>query len=882
MRKKHWKALLRGLIAPAFVLTLAILLPHKALAVDAPHWTETFTGGFNMDGKTWYDQLWTKSGSSWDPCFDTGLQYETMHYITSYDGGATWPGDTGYIYCHPGMVLSPNVDINNRIALLRFGGQLQGGVMYYSDSVWIDTTAPTVNWGPVMSNDSGTTPYRASNGSYWYKRGDVVKITACYHQGGVGLGNTDIVALNPSFEGFDIGRNVYSGNGYASLAGGYFSQYTVDKSADSGNHDAQVIVRTRSTADAAYNVYLSAESNLGHKYDAGTSTWFGVDGQPPTISTSNTYGSGTVNVSTYDNGVSIGSQIGSSLKTVRWMRGQHSAGDFHGGSTGNALAGGPASFTVTDSDWYTIYAVDNVGNETVKQLYVMVDTTPPTMTFSPDSATWTNQNVTVAMIPYDAQSGANYFKYRVTSDGGKTWSDWSAPIKGGATGYTTFSKEGVFSIQTYEVDNAGNAGYARSGTYEIDKTPPTCTPSSSSNSWKTGASPVTLTFSDNLSGVASQEYSWSQSQTGAGNWQAYTDGTQLMPPGDGIWYLWWKATDNAGNVGTGTFGPYTKDADLAVDIQTPNAGYLTNEDVITSVRVADSSAVPVLPDDSAVLTFTVKSPDGSVYTTQSKAVVCPTMDNNLLSIRWHTPSSPGSYTMTATLIAANVTARSGWTDTLIWQIKAPSENAPPQAMLTDTRPSWFSIQTPNPCCYSSALSWSDWIYSGGAFQKRTYTAALNASLSVTPTKTTDGTNRIVTATQDAGGNWTMKSGYGISESVTSGVSLASPTGSTVDATSATAAQLTEGRYPEFNYDYAGFFRLFDSTGNGGFQLKANPYSQYGYRTHYVPVWFPDGAYTALATVSQAWTPAGMLGKDATGTIQIQGALPNDWYVKAYQ
>ena len=82
--------------------------------------------------------------------------------------------------------------------------------------------------------------------------------------------------------------------------------------------------------------------------------------------------------------------------------------------------------------------------------------------------------------------------------------------------------------------------------------------------------------------------------------------------------------------------------------------------------------------------------------------------------------------------------------------------------------------------------------------------------------------------------------------------------------------------------YAGYFRLFDSTGSGCFQLKVNPYSQYGYRTHYIPVWFPDGPYTALATVSQAWTPAGMLGRDTTGTVQIQGALPDDWYVRVYQ
>lgn len=127
----------------------------------------------------------------------------------------------------------------------------------------------------------------------------------------------------------------------------------------------------------------------------------------------------------------------------------------------------------------------------------------------------------------------------------------------------------------------------------------------------------------------------------------------------------------------------------------------------------------------------------------------------------------------------------------------------------------------------------------------------------------------------------MKSGYGINESVTSGISLSSPTGSTIDGSSSTSAQLTEGRYPEFDYYYAGYFRLFDNTGNGGFHLKNNPYSQYGFKTHYIPIGYPDGAYTALATVSQAWTPAGMIECDATGTIQIQGALPNDWYVKFY-
>ncbi|MFT9057302.1 MAG: hypothetical protein ABF449_11945 [Ethanoligenens sp.] len=505
-------------------------------------------------------------------------------------------------------------------------------------------------------------------------------------------------------------------------------------------------------------------------------------------------------------------------------------------------------------------------------------TAPQIVFLSGKSGGWSNQNTAFTLSgSTDAGSGFDHYEYSI--DGG-AWARYSGAV--------TITNIGWHTIQARAFDHVGNVSYstAYSG---IDREPPTCRVSVAASDWHVGGSPITLTYSDDLSGVAVQQYAWSQSSTGAGNWQNYSDGQKILPPGSGAWYLYWRATDNAGNTGGGMFGPYSNTADLAVKIQTPNAGYLTNEDVITSVYVSDNSETPIIPGDGAAVFFTVRGPDGSVCASQSKAAVCPDGNNNLLWFRWHTPTTPGNYTMTAGISASGVAARPGWTDTLTWNIKVPTENAPPQTKLTDTRPSWFSIQTPNPCGYSSALTWVDWIYTYqwngkfwyGVFQRRTYTAALNASLTVTPTKTTDGTNRIVTATQDVNGNWTMKSGYGISESVTSGVSLSSPTGSPIDGSSATAAQPTEGRYPEFNYYYAGYFRLFDSTGNGGFQLKANPYSQYGFRTHYVPVWFPDGAYTALATVSQAWTPAGMLGRDATGTIQIQGALPDDWYVKFY-
>lgn len=516
-----------------------------------------------------------------------------------------------------------------------------------------------------------------------------------------------------------------------------------------------------------------------------------------------------------------------------------------------------------------VYAQDNSSINT--GLLVGVDGTPPTapqiVFVSGAQNAWSNQNTMFQLTgSTDSGSGMNHYEYSI--DGG-AWTRYGGTV--------TIANTGWHTIQARAIDNVGNISY--STTYSgIDKTPPACRVSVAASDWHVGGAPITLSYTDDLSGVATQQYSWSQSAAGAGSWQGYTNGQELLPPGSGAWYLYWRATDKAGNAGSGMFGPYSNTADLAVKIQPPNAGYLTNTDVITSVNISDSSATPVLPGDSAVLHFTVKNPDGSTYTAQSKAVVCLANDNNLVWFRWHTPGAAGSYTLSANITASGVTPRAGWADSLLWSVKAATENASPQTHLTDTKPSWFSIQTPNPCGYSSVLSWSDWIYNG-SFIRRTYTATLNAGLTVTPTKAADGSNRIVTATQDASGNWTMKSGYGISENVSSGVALTSPTGSAIDSTSATPAQLTEGRYPEDNYYYAGYFSLFDSAGGGSFQLKPNPYSQYGYRTHDIPVWYPNGPYVALATVSQAWTPAGMLGKDTTGTIQIQGSLPDDWYIR---
>jgi hypothetical protein len=823
-----------------FFISFAVLLiscvsifSFTALAAS-PRW-DTCTGpdGWN----TWGSLNPSPDGAHF--FFHSGSSNAYIRMRTSYDGGNSWSAWSAYQ--KTGSSFQGAVPPDGYVSHICYQAQVQGNsALYTSCSHWIDLASPIYSSISVKNvNANGYDVY-----IYGVNDNDPNGV------GGSGINRVQC----PTWTDANGQDDIVWGN--ATNLGGEIWYYHVSR------HGSEY---------TGYNTNVYIYDNVGNYTSGVAASNVKLDNTPPSV-TFNPYSLGwtknigyvTINCTDNDSGINYFDYY------INSGSGYYYSGTVYGTST---------TVSLSSTGIYSLYVVayDRAGNAgTGYSGSYYIDRSPPTGYYSPYSCSWTG-NQTASITTYDMGSGLSASYWRLSTDGGQTWSGYTCFYN-----YTTVTlPQGDNVLQTDIYDNAGNKTTITSGHYYIDKTPPSCRVSVAASDWHVGGSSLTLAYSDDLSGVATQQYAWSQSSTGVDNWQNYSNWQKLLPPGSGAWYLYWLATDRAGNTGSGMFGPYANSADLTVKIQTPNAGYLTDTDVITSAYVSDNSETPVYPGDSAVLTLTVRKPDGSAYTKLSKAIVCPANNNNLIWFRWHTPSTAGNYTLTASLTAANVSARAGWTSTLTWHINVPTENAPPQTKLNDTKPSWFSIQTPNPCGYSSALSWSDWIYNS-SFIRRTYTATLNAALSVTPTKTADGGNRIVTATQNSSGVWTFKSGYSISESITSGVSLMSSTGSAIDENSATSAQLTEGRYPEFNYYYAGYFRLFDSMGNGSFQLKSNPYSQYGYRAHYIPVWFPNGAYTALATVSQTWTPAGMLGRDMTGTVQVQGSLPDDWYVRVYQ
>ena len=142
-----------------------------------------------------------------------------------------------------------------------------------------------------------------------------------------------------------------------------------------------------------------------------------------------------------------------------------------------------------------------------------------------------------------------------------------------------------------------------------------------------------------------------------------------------------------------------------------------------------------------------------------------------------------------------------------------------------------------------------------------YSASLSGTMEISP----DVKN------PTASGN-EMKSGYGITQTLTATVN-------TNNSSAATEAQNAVTYFPEFQYQ--GFWRLLDRTNagyNSVFEFKKNKYSTYFNRTHFTPIWYPDGMYTPYTWLIDTWTPAGMLSLNLSDSVVIKGNLWSDWHI----
>ena len=320
--------------------------------------------------------------------------------------------------------------------------------------------------------------------------------------------------------------------------------------------------------------------------------------------------------------------------------------------------------------------------------------------------------------------------------------------------------------------------------------------------------------------------------------------------------------------------------------------YRVDTDVITSVTVSGGQADP---DHPVSVQFNI---EGATYTVGN--VFYPQEDSQLVWVKWHTPDEPCVIT-----IQVSVTGGGSAQSTVACNITDLSGNDPPNPIATDRNNAYTGSPTPTNAEAASASwgiwsprwhenwewvavwvkcwhtdhwtdadgkshsdSWYHWVDNGywedhgwWDFDWNGYSASLSATMSIVPD------DKSPTATSN-----TLKSGYGVQESVAANVY-------TNQSSAVTAAQNAVTYFPEFAYET--YWRLLDPTVSGrtsSFQFRQNPYSTYNRRTHFTPIWFPDGAYTPYTWLLDCWTPAGMLSVNLTDSVTIRGNLWEEWHI----
>nr|WP_313529435.1 hypothetical protein [Anaerotignum sp.] len=305
-------------------------------------------------------------------------------------------------------------------------------------------------------------------------------------------------------------------------------------------------------------------------------------------------------------------------------------------------------------------------------------------------------------------------------------------------------------------------------------------------------------------------------------------------------------------------------------IEAPDVEYRVNTDVITAVTLTTNR--DLTPDNPASVTFYI-----SGHSYQVNNIVIPADDSQVVWIKWHTPPTPQTITISVSVSGA-YTAKSEFTAKIV----DLNELIPPDPLATDTNPHYLPPPLPNnpqktvanwglwSCYWVPVWVWCDHGKDGGhwvdegywKFQYTGYSASLTGSMTLMP-------DDIVPTAQGK----RMKSGYGVKTNVSSVLSTNAP------SRHYTYTQTAFSVFPEFQYkSYLRLLEKISGGRNSHFTFKVNEFSTLARKVHFLPVWFPDRAkYTIYTQVWDTWTPDGMLSINLSDSLLIDGSLFDDWY-----
>ena len=306
------------------------------------------------------------------------------------------------------------------------------------------------------------------------------------------------------------------------------------------------------------------------------------------------------------------------------------------------------------------------------------------------------------------------------------------------------------------------------------------------------------------------------------------------------------------------------------DIEIPDVEYRVNTDVITAVTLR--SDTDLTPDNPATAIFHIL---GTTYRVND--VVIPAGDSQVIWVKWHTPSTPQTITITVSASGA-YTAQ----DTFVAEIVDLNEHIPPDPTATDTNPSYTVPSLPSKpqkltanwgvwsCYWKPVWVWCDHGKNGGhwvdegywEYEYTGYSASIGGTMALAP-------DDIVPTASGKD----MKSGYSVKQDVTATLATDAP------ISHITHPQTAFSVFPEFQYEtYLRLLQRMSSGRSAKFTFQPNEFSTYSRTVHFTPLWFPDSTdYTVYTQVWDTWTPDGMLSINLNDYVSINGSLYDDWY-----
>ncbi|MEG2455108.1 MAG: hypothetical protein RSC08_02545, partial [Oscillospiraceae bacterium] len=308
--------------------------------------------------------------------------------------------------------------------------------------------------------------------------------------------------------------------------------------------------------------------------------------------------------------------------------------------------------------------------------------------------------------------------------------------------------------------------------------------------------------------------------------------------------------------------------------------YRTDTDVVTAVAL--STAYDVTPDNNAYVCFNI---NGRNY---NKQFVCPGGYNQLVWVRWHTPTTPQDIAISVTSDAVP-----SLNTTITASVVALPEKVPPDPKFRDTHPKFKLADTPDwgscrklewqqwiPLWHPPTTVWNSWknmfvpVPGYWTFSVEEYQAQLKTEYKLTPAE------RVKTDFTLGGGKREMKSGYGLEADCRVVVVCAGG----VSNNDVTPAQTVVSTFPDWAFQK--YTRLLEPDLSGykaNWHFKQNDYSYYLDRVHFTPIWYPDDMeYVVPLAVFDAWTPAGQLYTTVSDSVRIdEGCAMDDWYIRLY-